>query len=413
MNYQELLKKVEEQVMVFYRDHSDAALFYHNKSRTKETLEIVKRIADHYQLDDRSFFIVCAAAAFLYPGFHQSREKNRESKSAELAGTILQLINVDHDTIEEIKKCILATGPSQNPTTQLEKILCDANTYYFGTRSFLDKIKLLRKEEEAVNGAKINGTTWRTSMINMLQAHRYHTDLCQLLLNETKAANLAELQNRQEEKINKAKGAAEQAALATEETVANITGQEQNDAAPKIVQKTKAARGVDTLFRISSTNNIRMSMMADRKAHIMISVNSIIISVTLGLVIKNLSDNRHLLIPAILILAVSVTSIIYAILATRPKAQMGKFTRDQVERKSANLFFFGSFFNMGYVEYEEGVRAMMSDREFLYNSLTKDLYWQGKVLGRKYQLLNICYTVFMYGIVVSVLAFTIAGVFYK
>ena len=250
-------------------------------------------------------------------------------------------------------------------------------------------------------------------MISMLETHRYHTDLCEILLNQTKAANLAALENRREEKINKAKAAAEQAALVTEETVADIPGQEQNDAAPKIVQKTKAARGVDTLFRISSTNNIRMSIMADRKAHIMISVNSIIISVTLGLVIKNLDENRHLLIPAILILTVSVISIIYAILATRPKAQTGKFTRDQLEKKSANLFFFGSFYNMEYEEYEEGIRAMMSDQQFMYNSLTKDLFWQGKVLGRKYRLLSICYTVFMYGIIVSVLAFTIAAVFYK
>jgi hypothetical protein len=413
MAYQDFLQKIEEQVTVFYRDHSDADLFYHNRSRTKELLEIVKRIADHYRLDERSFFIVYAAASFLYSGFHQAGEKTHEAKSAELAEVFLQLKGVDNETITEIKNCILATGPSQNPVTLPEKILCDADTYYFGTNSFPEKIKLLRKEKETLSGAKIDGTTWRNSMISMLETHRYHTDLCELLLNQTKAANLAALENRREEKINKAKAAAEQAALVTEETVADIPGQEQNDAAPKIVQKTKAARGVDTLFRISSTNNIRMSIMADRKAHIMISVNSIIISVTLGLVIKNLADNRHLLIPAILLLAVSVTSIIYAILATRPKAQMGKFTHDQLERKSANLFFFGNFFNMSYPEYEEGVRAMMSDREFLYNSLTKDLYWQGKVLGRKYQLLNICYTVFMYGIIVSVLAFTIAAVFYK
>jgi hypothetical protein len=413
MAYQDFLQKIEEQVTVFYRDHSDADLFYHNRSRTKELLEIGKRIADHYRLDERSFFIVYAAASFLYSGFHQAGEKTHEAKSAELAEVFLQLKGIDGETITEVKNCILATEPSQKPVTLLEKILCDANTYYLGTTSFLDKIKLLRKEKETLSGAKIDGTTWRNSMISMLETHRYHTDLCELLLNQTKAANLAALENRREEKINKAKAAAEQAALVTEETVADIPGQKQNDPAPKIVQKTKAARGVDTLFRISSTNNIRMSIMADRKAHIMISVNSIIISVTLGLVIKNLADNRHLLIPAILLLAVSVTSIIYAILATRPKAQMGKFTHDQLERKSANLFFFGNFFNMSYAEYEEGVRAMMSDREFLYNSLTKDLYWQGKVLGRKYQLLNICYTVFMYGIIVSVLAFTIAAVFYK
>ena len=68
---------------------------------------------------------------------------------------------------------------------------------------------------------------------------------------------------------------------------------------------------------------------------------------------------------------------------------------------------------MTFEEYEEGIQAMMTDQQFLYTSLTKDIYWQGKVLGRKYRLLNICYTVFMYGIVVAVLAFAIAAIFFK
>jgi hypothetical protein len=55
---------------------------------------------------------------------------------------------------------------------------------------------------------------------------------------------------------------------------------------------------------------------------------------------------------------------------------------------------------------------MMNDREFLYGSLTKDVYSQGVVLGRKYRLLRVAYNVFMFGIVVSVIAFVIASVFY-
>lgn len=411
MDYQELLQKVEEQVAVFYRDHSDADLFYHNQSLTNEVLATTKRMADHYRLDDRSFFIVCAAASFLYAGFHQTHEKMYENKSAELAEIFLQLKAVDNETVAEIKNCILAKGLPQKPATLLEKILCDANTYYFGTNSFRDKMKLLKKEEEALGAAKIDGNTWRNTQISMLESHSYHTDFCKLLLDQTKSGNLMALQNRREQKIIKAKAAAEKEALVKAVPLVDTTDQE--EAVIEQKKKIKAVRGSETMFRINSANSIRISVMADNKAHIMITVNSIILSVTLGMVVKNLDENRYLLIPALILLIVSVTTIIYAILATRPKILQGRFTREQLENKSVNLLFFGSFYNMTFEEYEEGIQAMMTDQQFLYTSLTKDIYWQGKVLGRKYRLLNICYTVFMYGIIVAVLAFAIAAIFFK
>jgi hypothetical protein len=55
---------------------------------------------------------------------------------------------------------------------------------------------------------------------------------------------------------------------------------------------------------------------------------------------------------------------------------------------------------------------MMNDREFLYGSLTRDLYSQGVVLGRKYRLLRIGYNVFMYGITISVIAYVAAVMYF-
>ena len=412
MDYPELLQKVEAQVTVFYRDHSDPNLFYHNQTLATEVLETTKRIADHYRLDDRSFFIVCTAACFLYTGLHQSPPTDYQGKSAELAETFLQLKAVDSETIAEIKKCLLATGPSQKPETLLEKILCDANSYYLGTNSFRDKIRSLKKEEEALANAKIDGNTWRTTMINLFKTHRFHTDFCQLLLDQTKAGNLVELQNRQEAKITKGAIPVGETLVKNEPGIHPVDWQQPETIIEK-KKKIRAVRGSETMFRISSSNNIRISVMADNKAHIMITVNSIIISVIIGLVVKNLAENRYLLIPAIILLGVSVTTIIYAILATRPKMMKGRFTNDQLKRKSVNLLFFGSFYNMTFEEYEEGIQALMCDQQFLYTSLTKDIYWQGKVLGRKYRLLNICYTIFMYGIIVSVLAFAIAAILHN
>ena len=59
-------------------------------------------------------------------------------------------------------------------------------------------------------------------------------------------------------------------------------------------------------------------------------------------------------------------------------------------------------------EFEWAMSEMMQDRDYLYGSLTKDLYFLGLVLNRKYKLLRITYTVFMIGILVSVIAFAVA-----
>ena len=113
--------------------------------------------------------------------------------------------------------------------------------------------------------------------------------------------------------------------------------------------------------------------------------------------------------PTMLLLAISVVAIIYSVLATRPNIPAGTFTPEQVKKKTVNLLFFGSFYNMELKDFDHGIREMMNDSEFLYGSLIKDIYWQGKILGRKFRLLRISYDVFMYGIAVSVLAYVAAA----
>ena len=67
---------------------------------------------------------------------------------------------------------------------------------------------------------------------------------------------------------------------------------------------------------------------------------------------------------------------------------------------------------MSLEDFDWGFHEMMKDKDFLYGSLIKDLYFLGKVLGRKYQLLRIAYTVFMYGIIASVLGYIVSYIYY-
>ena len=54
---------------------------------------------------------------------------------------------------------------------------------------------------------------------------------------------------------------------------------------------------------------------------------------------------------------------------------------------------------------------MMNDKDYLYGSMIKDIYFLGVVLARKYKFLRLSYSIFMYGLIVSILAFTIAFIF--
>ena len=115
-----------------------------------------------------------------------------------------------------------------------------------------------------------------------------------------------------------------------------------------------------------------------------------------------------MIIPTVILIGFSVISIIFAIQSTRPKVTEGQFTKKDVKEKKVNLLFFGNFHQMSLNEFSWGMKEVMKDKDYLYNSMIKDLYFLGLVLNRKYKLLRITYTIFTIGIVVSVISFFVA-----
>ena len=170
-------------------------------------------------------------------------------------------------------------------------------------------------------------------------------------------------------------------------------------------------KGIQTMLRLTSENHMRLSEMADNKANILISVNAIIISVILSVLIRKIEVDKHLAVPTFIFLATGLTTIVLSILATRPKITKGRFTREDILNRKTNLLFFGNFFNTELEEYKWGMTTMMKDPNYLYGTLVDDIYYLGKVLGRKYKLVRIAYSVFMIGIIISAFAFIIAITF--
>jgi predicted metal-dependent HD superfamily phosphohydrolase len=398
MNYLELLDRIKAHVENLFATNKDDRLIYHNAYHTEQVVKNAVRIANHYKLSDVDFFTVVTAAWFHDIGYLSSFEKHEEH-GAEAATVFLRLQNVDEATIKQISECILATKMPQKPIGLLQDIICDADLFHLGSDSFKDRNKLMRKEAEAFCGKKIEKDQWRQNTIALFHAHHYHTDYGQQQLNKGKEENLKDLESKNTDKHHGTDP--EKVTVITKEPVqSNKTEKKKNSDRPE--------KGIETMFRITSGNHQRLSDMADNKAHIMISTNSIILSVILSILLRKLEDNPHLIVPTLLLLIICVVTMVFSILATRPHVPPGRFTEEDVTEKRVNLLFFGNFYRMSLPEYEGGMLKMMEDREFLYGSLIKDLYFQGVVLGRKYRFLRVAYNVFMFGIIAAVLAFIIA-----
>ena len=110
---------------------------------------------------------------------------------------------------------------------------------------------------------------------------------------------------------------------------------------------------------------------------------------------------------------VCLVTIVFSILSTRPNVSKGTFTKEDIEQKKTNLLFFGNFHRVNLSDYEAGMKQMLGDADYLYSSMIHDIYFLGKVLGKKYRYLRAAYTIFMFGFVLSVIAFIVAELLLK
>ncbi len=164
-------------------------------------------------------------------------------------------------------------------------------------------------------------------------------------------------------------------------------------------------KGVETLFRLLSKNQYTLNAMIDRKSNILISINALILSIILGTVLNQLDKDPHLIYPAILILVTNLSSIAFAVIATRPELEHGN-------KETGNLMFYGNFHEMEEEEYVNGITDLMHQGDRLYKTIAKDTYYLGKTMNKKFRLLRISFNVFLGGIILSVMAFLMCHILF-
>ncbi len=164
-------------------------------------------------------------------------------------------------------------------------------------------------------------------------------------------------------------------------------------------------RGIETMFRVTFQNHIELTGLADNKANTLININGIIISLVIALVSPRIATNSWMMIPAIILCMGCMVSLGYAIFASRPRILATLINKEMVIRNEAEVLFFGNFVNMSAAEFQDTMNELLANRNLLYDNMTRNLYFMGKVLERKYRLLKYSYTVFFMTLAMAVVFF--------
>ena len=166
---------------------------------------------------------------------------------------------------------------------------------------------------------------------------------------------------------------------------------------------------VDNILRVNHGNQMRLGLMADQKANIMITVASIVFSIT----IANL-DNEVMKWPLLTFAVGSFFSLLFAIFAIIPSTDYPtKKGSKEIDRDSPlfNPLFFGHFAHLSIEEYKEDYAETLMTDDKVYDAMAGDIYGQGKVLALgKYKFLKWSYMSFLWGMSGAIVMFLVQNI---
>jgi len=182
-----------------------------------------------------------------------------------------------------------------------------------------------------------------------------------------------------------------------------------DETAARLKKAIGSNKGIETMFRSAYRVQMDLTGLADNKANMMISINGIIISIIIAAVAPKLDSNPWLLVPSTLFLLGTLISVVYAILAARPRLKSRPISVEDPGNSEGNILFFEDFSHLDESEFLAGMVNLVRDQSAVYETMIRNIYGLGAVLHKKFALLQMAYTCFMAALILGVASFI--GVF--
>ncbi len=148
-------------------------------------------------------------------------------------------------------------------------------------------------------------------------------------------------------------------------------------------------RGIQTLFRAVLKNHYTLLEAIDRKASIILTINSILISIVLGA--SYLADPEQ--IDGITLIArvcvnFGIFSMAFALLAIRPHRYKNR----------GSLLYAGSFDKITKAEYRQQMNELLDTGDEIYDKMMDDVYDIGETIRARQRMLYVSIGIFLVGL---------------
>ncbi|MXV17708.1 Pycsar system effector family protein [Hufsiella ginkgonis] len=391
-NTNPIIKNASVYVFDLFKEKLSGDHVYHNYPHTLQTVKACKELAAAYDLSSRDLEVLLLAAWFHDTGYTRSYE-GHEAHSAAIMKDYLDG-EYKLEDIAEIESLILSTRFDSVPDGTLQEILHDADYISIGKKKFTRRAELLRIEWERLLGKRYSAVEWEQEQLNFLLSITFKTEEALTLYGEQREDNI----RKQRATLEEVKEAGEKNQLKLEKSGLN--------------KPPKLGRGIETLYRSVYQYHIDLSSLADNKANIMISINTIIVSLIITLFGTGFTFSSQgelgsvrFVFPMAILLLSSLTAVVFAILSARPNiTSKEKF---ELANKQSSVLFFGNFAQLKLQEFVDQINLLKEQNEALYDSMSVDIYHLGSVLVKKYRLLSWSYNIFMGGLVVTGIGFVV------
>ncbi|MEM9985439.1 MAG: Pycsar system effector family protein [Bacteroidota bacterium] len=373
---------------------------YHTYDHTCQVVTAAKEIGEKSGLTPEELDLI-ETAAWLHDLGYLYTYVNHEDASISMAKDFFADKEIQAADLDRVINMVDATRLDQEPRTILEEVLKDADLSNLALPEALENSEKIREEWKVFCDRIFTDDEWDRFNYRFFKDHQYYTPYAKDQMGPKKKDNA--------KRIKKLIKKRDQQDFEADKAILAYKLERQEAKAEKLKRKLKKAkrarpdRGIETMFRTTYRTHINLSDLADSKANILLSINSLILTFIFTSLLEKFSGNTAMIAAGFSVILVNMATIVFAILAIRPKVNSGVFTREDIHRKKTNLLFFGNFYRMNLEDFQWGINQMMNDAEYLYGSMAKDIYFLGKVLAKKFALLRIAYNIFMYGIGVSIL----------
>ncbi|HMI59504.1 MAG TPA: HD domain-containing protein [Puia sp.] len=188
MDYINLEKNAEAFVRKSFANSVDHQYPYHNLAHTVNVVEHVVEIGNFYEMRGENLAVIKVAGWFHDIGHLYGAYEGHEERGVVVMKGYMEQFKAPKEMIGRISECIIATKFPSHPGSLYEKILCDSDTYHFGTEYFRQTDVLVHQEMELRTGCAY--PDWHKKSIWLLEHHQFFTPYCQELLEKGKQENL-------------------------------------------------------------------------------------------------------------------------------------------------------------------------------------------------------------------------------